>query len=296
MVSDLAVETEPGTTRTLTLRAPFPLAQAPVMGDDGDLVVFGIAGRETIDLIVSDIAPGPQLTFRLSGVAAAPEVHGSGAIPPFDPGATVPARPSPFPAMPVITGSRSDLHIAGGGYTLSLVLSVRAVMAAVPTSAFGARWRRSGGTSWTYTATFPAEGGAVTIPGVVDGQAYDVEVWAISANWYISDSASISACQAVIPQPAAPSSVLPSSANGVMTVLVGGDDTDMAWELTIQAPTAAVPAMGGQIAPTQVVRFTGSAYSMAVPLKGTYQFSLRGVGWQGALSSPVLFSLTNAQA
>lgn len=76
-----------------------------------DLVVFGEAGKESIDVKVSAIEPEGNFLARISCVPAADEIEQAfdGDIPPFDPVITSPVDPSQVsPKQPKIEAIRSD--------------------------------------------------------------------------------------------------------------------------------------------------------------------------------------------
>lgn len=74
----VGLTTEAGDQRTVALAAPLPAAGAP---EAGDLFAFGELGRETLDVLVKRIEPGPDLTARIVAVPLAPAVHEAGALP-----------------------------------------------------------------------------------------------------------------------------------------------------------------------------------------------------------------------
>lgn len=76
----------------------------------GDLVMFGVVGEETRELIVRTIAMDQDLSARLTLVDHAPQVHSAadGPIPPWDPGISRPPVWSDRPETPVIESIRSD--------------------------------------------------------------------------------------------------------------------------------------------------------------------------------------------
>lgn len=79
-----------GEYSTLTVATPF--VDAGVQA--GDLVLFGLLGAESVDLLVQSIEPGPNHTARLTLVDYAPAVFTADteAIPPWDSQITLPPR------------------------------------------------------------------------------------------------------------------------------------------------------------------------------------------------------------
>jgi hypothetical protein len=105
------VITNPGEQTTVTLSPVIPAASAPAVGD---IFGFGESGLETIEAIIKSIEPGPDLTFRLACVSAAPALHSAdtGLIPEFDPGIS---EPIGF-GKPAVESIRSDeLVLIRGG-------------------------------------------------------------------------------------------------------------------------------------------------------------------------------------
>ncbi len=97
------VNTVAGDTNTLAFTTSIPIANAPAKGD---LVMFGEAGIESVELIVKGIQPGPNLTATITAVDYSPAIYNAdtGAIPAFDPGISLPAAPH----APLILNCRSD--------------------------------------------------------------------------------------------------------------------------------------------------------------------------------------------
>jgi len=97
-IVDVAADTE---TDEVQLASPLP----GVLPQPGELAMVGEAGRETVELLVKSITPGPDLSATLVLVDAAPAVHQaeSGVIPPFDPQLSIPPTLLPtVPRAPVI--------------------------------------------------------------------------------------------------------------------------------------------------------------------------------------------------
>lgn len=149
-----SVVTEAGEQRTLTLAPAIPAASAPAAGD---LVLFGAAGSESVELLVREIRPGPDLEATLVLVDAAPGVHAAeaGTIPPYDPQATEPPRPArPVPLQPWILSLFSDSRALALGADGTAYARIGVELRAQPTErmtglAFQLRWRRSGsGEPW----------------------------------------------------------------------------------------------------------------------------------------------------
>ena len=86
-----------------------------------DLVIFGEAGKESIDVKVTAIEPEGNFIARITTVPAADEIEDAftGDIPPFNPVLTEPVSPDQTePKKPVISKIRSDesaLYVDGDG-------------------------------------------------------------------------------------------------------------------------------------------------------------------------------------
>jgi hypothetical protein len=63
----------PGERNEITFVTPVDISQAP---KTGDLYAFGIRGMEVIDLVITDIQPGENLTATLTCVEYSPEIFG----------------------------------------------------------------------------------------------------------------------------------------------------------------------------------------------------------------------------
>jgi hypothetical protein len=89
----LEIVTEPGKTKLLTLAEPVPPDEAPIVGNH---CVFGVAGVETMPVLVTGIAHKADQTAHLSCIPYAPELQAEGGeIPPWDPKITPRAMAEP---------------------------------------------------------------------------------------------------------------------------------------------------------------------------------------------------------
>lgn len=189
------VVTVPGSDNEVTFVTPFALEGAPEVGD---LALYGESGRESMDLIIKEIEPGNDLTARITAVNAAPEIFtaGSGAIPDFDSGITIPAeflRPEP----PVITGIQSGEEVQirniDGSITTRMVITLDNTNAA-PVDPF-VKIRRVGESLFTEAAVVSRSPNKVVIEGLDNGQIYDLRV-------YYRRAGSVSLGSNVISEPA----------------------------------------------------------------------------------------------
>lgn len=114
-----------GVTDTVTFALPQPLENAPAAGD---LVLAGIAGQESVELVVQAIEPQSDLAARITCVDAAPAIHtaDTGTIPLFNSQMTLPPALQRPPA-PQLTHVQSDtgetiLHFAAPGAKVFIMM------------------------------------------------------------------------------------------------------------------------------------------------------------------------------
>lgn len=186
-----------GTPVDVTLRFGYPQAEIVTLATDqvtpftpvvapGDLALVGEAGRESVELIVKEIRPGPDMSATLVLVDAAPAVHQAetAPIPAWDPQTTLlPLAPaSAPPPQPTITELFSDsraLLRAGDGTVLARIgATVRADGGAQ------LRWRRAAaGEPWQQGAAQPDRAGEALLftEPLTEGETYEVAARAVSA-------------------------------------------------------------------------------------------------------------------
>lgn len=153
----------------------------PVEGvDEDDLVIFGEAGRESIDVKVSTIEPEGNLSARVTCVPAAAGIleSFSGSIPAYDPVLTQPTDPSQAPPkQPVIASIRSDeqaLLVDTDG-SLRVRMLVELSIEAFPgwDQKNQVRYRAIGDNSWTTLE--PQSANEISILDVDTGVDYEVQ-------------------------------------------------------------------------------------------------------------------------
>lgn len=125
-----AVTAVEGISTTLSLANPVtPASPWPAVGD---LVSFGRFGQETLDVLIKSIEHDRDLAARLTVVPYSPGVHlaDTGAIPPYDPGISLPPSYDDGPEMPIIESIRSDdqVMVIGADGTLRprMLITLRA--------------------------------------------------------------------------------------------------------------------------------------------------------------------------
>lgn len=146
-----------------------------------DLVIFGEAGKESVDVKVTEIEPEGELVAKITCVPAAPEIQQAwdGEIPPFDPVLTERVSPDQTtPRIPDIENIRSDenvLYVDDDGS-----LRVRMVVYTALTSFPGwdqktqLRFRPVGDTS--FETLEPTRSNSISVTDVDEGIEYEVQV------------------------------------------------------------------------------------------------------------------------
>lgn len=185
------VATEAGERSSLS----FVVAQPASWGlAAGDLFGFGEAGKESVELVVTGVAPAANLNATLKLVDAAPAVHDAdtGTIPAFDPQSTRPPADARDPAEPVIRNVKSDESVlvqrVGGALVVRILVELGPT-AGLPAPDFvQARWRPSEASPWTVGSMQPAAGLSYAIEAVTQGIEYTVEIRNVTAagrasNW-----------------------------------------------------------------------------------------------------------------
>jgi len=96
-----------GIPKTIVFTTPVVTADGPAVGDLG---LFGKRGSESVECIIKNIEPGPELSARIVAVDAAAAIYDSdtGTIPAFDSQITLPFNPLNAIGLPVIDTIRSD--------------------------------------------------------------------------------------------------------------------------------------------------------------------------------------------
>lgn len=170
------VNTVPGTTRTLVFSAPFPMADAPAAGD---LTMFGEYGRESLDLIILSIDPGPDYTARIRAVNAAPAIFNAatGVIPPHDSLLTVPSSMM-RPLAPIIRSIQSDekaiVRNIDGTFHTRMIIALDNLNA-IPVRPI-IKIRRSGTMDYEYAQPASATAELIVLTGLDDNTYYDLEI------------------------------------------------------------------------------------------------------------------------
>lgn len=171
--------TTPGIVSVLTFADTIAEEDGP---DAGDLFLFGLQGRESVELIVKAIEPVQDLAARLTLVDHSPAIQeaSEGAIPAFDSRITRLPRYSLRPDTPEIETIQSDITVAVRGDDGSV--SERVVITARPPSglflnkaALEAQIRYRDADEYGPSISQGLQD-QVVIDGVIGGETYDIRL------------------------------------------------------------------------------------------------------------------------
>lgn len=188
------VNTAAGEQTALTFATPIATASGPAVGD---LVLFGISGSESVELVVSSIEPLADMGARITFQDYAPEIQTAdqGEVPEFDPQITLPPvvnRATPPRVQILSVDSDEDALIRSSGGTLVSRILIAAALdqstGTVPAEIIQARYREANTTGdWIWLPMVPASGGELSVMPVQDGSAYTVELRSVSQLGATSD-------------------------------------------------------------------------------------------------------------
>ncbi|AEQ50742.1 host specificity protein J [Pelagibacterium halotolerans] len=192
-----SVEFFEGLTDTIILPGDGPLPEA------GDLLQFGLAGQESIDLILAGTQSGDQMTSVLAMLAAAPIIDDltDAEVPPAwdgragsDAGAVI-----AVPAVPEIVGIET-LYVDDIASGLSVLIEPGGSVVAVAT--YTLQHRLSGSGVWTIVAGIPGGDGGVDLLGYAAGDIVELQVLATSPDGYSSAYSASVFGEVASPEPA----------------------------------------------------------------------------------------------
>ncbi len=172
-----AVKASPGETATLRLDGAGPAPK------EGDLVMFGLAGRETLPAVVTGIEMGDDMACLIRAVPAAPEIDEvlDAETPPAwssRVGAELPPRvlQPPQPRFQgVFTGA------SGTGTRQRIEVQLVPGSGPVPTARYGLRHRPAGQSAWA-TVYFPAADGGYALTTYPSGDQLELRAFALSSS------------------------------------------------------------------------------------------------------------------
>lgn len=173
----IPLRTQEGTQDSLLFAVPQPVETAPKAGD---LLLAGIAGRESVELVVQAIEPQSDLGARLTCVDAAPAVHmaDQGSLPLHNSRMTVPAelqRP-PRPQLSRIqAGADAAIRHADGSVTSQTVLHLVPPLHAGPL-AVRVQLRARGESFYHDATVLSATPSHVALTGLDPADIYDLRL------------------------------------------------------------------------------------------------------------------------
>ena len=188
------VNTVAGNQTSLTFTTPVATATGPA---EGDLVLFGESGTESVELVVRSIESLGDMGMRITFQDYAPAIQtaATGTVPEFDPQITLPPvvnRDAPARVQILSIDSDEDalIRASDGTLTSRILLSVALAqnVGNVPAEIIQARFREANTTGdWQWLSGIPAAGGDVSIMPVQDGTAYVVQLRSVSQFGATSD-------------------------------------------------------------------------------------------------------------
>ncbi len=198
----------------------------------GDLFIMGIQGQESVDLKVTRIDPGADLTATLTLVDAAPNIHlaDQGAIPPYQTHITQPLDLARItPPVPQIINIRSNesVLVPGADGTLRVRVVVYygfAVQAGLPGLLVEMRLRRNNGhDQWQSVADRSADLGQIDSLDPEELAFYEIQLRAVNG-------ALVSAWSTVVTHQIIGKSTPPSNATNFVA-MQNGNVAIMSWDV-----------------------------------------------------------------
>jgi len=163
------------------------LDNAVTITNPDDLVIFGEAGRESIDVKVTAIEPEGDFVAKITTVPAADEIDQAwdGDIPAFDPVLTNPVDPDAgapsTPELDAVISNITDLAVDAEGSTVSAIL-VNIALAGTGGFSYKVqlRYREQGTDEWTVLD--PTEKTNIRVESVKPGSTYEIQVRAVRGD------------------------------------------------------------------------------------------------------------------
>lgn len=172
-----ALVTDAGMQKEVAFTSPIPAAEGIATGD---LIAFGVAGQETIPLIVKEIIPDKDLNAVITCVDYSPAIYtaDTGAIPPHNSVVTLPLDMQ-RPPRPVIIKYQGDESVLvfnpDGSISAPAVITLQAPSWPVPLTTV-VKYRQVGETDYV-SANATVNGNRITIMGLQQGFNYDFKIY-----------------------------------------------------------------------------------------------------------------------
>lgn len=148
--------------------------------ENGNLVMFGESGQESVELVVRAIEPQNNLNARITCVDAAPEIHNAdkGAIPAFNSHISLPADLSTPPA-PILaqiqSGEECLIRHTDGSLTTRILVTLTAPAVAEPLSA-RVLIRAQDETDYHLAEVTAQSATQISITDVTEQETYDIQI------------------------------------------------------------------------------------------------------------------------
>lgn len=185
-------------TNTLTFAVPIPAALSP-KPTEGNLVQFGFANSESIDVLVWEKSPTVDGGAKITVIDHAPDVYDAekGVIPPFVSGISDQVNPEVTIPDPTINVIRTDERVMSRDNDGSYQVRMQVVLEPPPSNIqyFESQIRlTSAGTSgnWSTSQVHPVGTGEIFISPIAQGATYDLRIRQITfdsnpSNWVERD-------------------------------------------------------------------------------------------------------------
>lgn len=282
--SVLSLTTIVGQSDVVTLSTPVAVADAP---DEGDLFMFGEASRESSQMLVRRIEPGPDLTARVTLVDAQTGVWTADtrAIPDFNSNITLPGQLTqqapPTPTYLIRSDESALLRLPDGSLQdrIAVLLDPPAA-ATVAVGGYELQFREVGSPGWIVAPRVTADSREIFVSTVVQGTAYDVRVRAISEDGIPSGWRNTLG-YTVIGKTTPPFTVTGLSA--IRKV----DGVQLSWTANPEIDVAGYTIKRGETwdtATTVTERFAGTSIFVGLQTSAEQQFLIRAVDVIGLLS------------
>ena len=284
------VTTEPGTTKTLSIASPPSGFRRKI--DIGDLVAFGVMGKETIDALVSSVEPTDDLSATINMVPYQNGIYQAetGAIPPYDSGLAKPLSTRIELVITGVTSERDILRRLGSSLLRGIYVQVK------PVNVTGARIEaqiRLTATGGPYgdALIFSQGPNFVEIEGVQENSTYDLRL-----RWFVEGSLAGGPWTELLAHKVVSTSVPPSPVTNAGVRMLSDGTRRFSW-----TPPLDIDLAGVQIRYTLSADdnawadmtklhegyLTASPYDTFDPTAGTYIFSFRAVDDSDKLSTEV---------